>query len=85
MAAYQATAVNVAEGSRPERVHALAVTANMFDVLGVRPRIGRPFTPQQDLPNAEPVVVISDGLWRRSFGADPAIIGNQVEVQVRNE
>jgi putative ABC transport system permease protein len=83
MAAYTTSAANVSEGTRPERVNALIVTANMFDVLGVRPRLGGPFTPEQDLPNAEPVVVISDGLWRRTFGGDPSIVGKKVEIQGR--
>jgi len=47
------------------------VTANMFDVLGVRPRLGTPFTPEQDRPNAEPVVVLSDAIWRRTFARRP--------------
>ncbi len=83
IAAYYTSAVNVSEGTRPERVNALFVTANMFDVLGVRPRVGAPFTTEQDRPNSEPVVVLGDGLWRRSFGADPTIVGKQVEIQGR--
>lgn len=83
VAAYRATEVNVSEGTRPQRVKALAVTANMFDVLGVQPRLGRGFTPEQDLPNVEPVVVISDNLWRNTFAADSAIVGKQVDIQGR--
>jgi putative ABC transport system permease protein len=83
IAAYRSGAANVSEGTRPERVNALFVTANMFDVLGVRPRVGVPFTAEQDLPNAEPVVVISDGLWRRNFGSDASIIGKKIEIQGR--
>jgi putative ABC transport system permease protein len=81
IAAYLENPVNVSEGSRPERVNAVFVTANMFDVLGVRPRLGMPFTPEQDRPNSDPVVVLSDAIWRRTFGADPSIIGKQVEIQ----
>ena len=83
IAAYRSGAVNVSEGTRPERVNAVFATANMFDVLGVRPRMGMPFTAEQDLPNADPVVVLSDALWRRSFGGDASIIGKQVEIQGR--
>jgi predicted permease len=83
IAAYSTTAVNVSEGTRPERVNAIFVTANMFDVLGVRPRIGRAFTPEQDVPNVEPVVVLSDNLWKRAFGGESSIIGKQVEIQGR--
>ena len=83
IAAYQTTAVNVAEGTRPERVNAIAMTANMFSVLGVQPRLGRGFTAQEDLPNQNPVIVISDNLWRRTFASDPGIVGKQVEIQGR--
>ena len=81
LAAYVQSAVNVSEGTRPERANAVYVTANMFQVLGVRPRLGGPFTAEQDQPNSEPVVVLSDALWRRTFGADQSIVGKQVEIQ----
>jgi len=81
IAAYRSQAVNVSEADRPERVNAIAATANMFDVLGVHPRLGRAFNADEDRPNVAPVVVISDGLWRRAFGADESIVGKQIEVQ----
>jgi predicted permease len=81
IAAYRATAVNVSDGTRPERVNAVAITANMFNVLGVRPALGSPFPPELDLPNAEPVVILSNSLWQRLFAGDPAIVGKSVEVQ----
>ena len=83
IAAYTASAVNVSDGTRPERVNALVITANLFDVLGVHPRLGASFTADEDRPNAQPVVVISDGLWHRTFGGDPAIVGKQIEIQGR--
>ncbi|HET9423734.1 MAG TPA: ABC transporter permease [Gemmatimonadaceae bacterium] len=81
IAAYTTGAWNVGASTGPERVPAAFITANMFEVLGVKPRLGQSFTPAQTLPNAEPVVILSDALWRRSFGGDPAIIGRQIEVQ----
>ena len=81
VAAYRATEVNVSEGTRPQRVKALAVSANMFDVLGVQPRLGRAFTADQDLPDAAPVVIISDNLWRNTFATDSAIVGKSVDIQ----
>jgi putative ABC transport system permease protein len=83
IAAYREQPVNVSDGARPERVNAVFVTANMFDVLGVRPRLGTPFTAEQDRPNAPFVVVLSDAIWRRTFGSDPQIIGKQVDIQGR--
>jgi len=81
VAAYTTGAMNLSAGEQPERVNAAFVTANMFDVLGVKPLRGRPFTAEQDLPNAEPVVVISHELWQRSFASDPEVIGKRVEIQ----
>jgi predicted permease len=85
IAAYVESAVNVSQGTRPERVNAVYVTGNMFDVLGVRPKLGTPFTPEQDRPNSEPVVVLSDAIWRRTFGSDPSIVGKQVDIQGRKQ
>jgi predicted permease len=81
IAAYRETALNVSDGSRPERVNAVAITANMFDVLGVRPMMGSPFAAELDRPNAEPVVILSSELWQRLFGGDRAIVGKTIDVQ----
>ncbi len=81
--AYTTGAMNLSEGDRPERVNAAFVTANMFDVLGVRPERGGVFTPEQDKPGADPVVVISHEIWQRAFGADPSIVGKAVQIQGR--
>ena len=81
VAAYRTGAMNLSEGDRPERVNAAFVTANMFDVLGVRPLRGQAFTTEQDLPNADPVVVISHELWQGSLGGDPGIVGRRIQVQ----
>ncbi len=62
----------------PERVSGVRVSANMLSVLGVAPAIGGWFPPGADSTGAEPVVVLTDSLWRRRFGADPAIIGQQL-------
>ncbi|MGV3707297.1 MAG: ADOP family duplicated permease [Gemmatimonas sp.] len=83
IAAYRSTEVNVSEGTAPQRVKAIAATHNMFDVLGVQPRLGRAFTEAQDRPNAEPVVIISDNLWRNTFASDAQIVGKQIDVQGR--
>lgn len=81
VAAYTTGAMNLSEGDRPERVNAAFVTANMFSVLGVRPTQGQVFTPEQDLPNAEPVVVLSHEIWQTAFGGDPGIVGRLIEIQ----
>ena len=83
LGAYLTTAVNVSDGDNPERVNAIFMTANMFKVLGVRPERGQVFAPEQDLPNAEPVVVIAHELWERTFASDPAIVGKRAQIQGR--
>ena len=61
-----------------ERLSAAAVTSPFFSVLGVRPAIGRDFTDKDAVAGAPPVVILSDGAWRRRFAADPSIIGRPV-------
>jgi len=61
-----------------------AVSANYFDVLGVRLLRGRGFTAAEAAPGSSlPVVVVGDGLWRRRFGADPALVGRTVRINRR--
>ena len=58
-----------------ERLAANAVTANLFEVWGLRPRLGRLFRSGDDAPGAEPVVVLSHQFWQRQFASDPGIVG----------
>src|SRR5262245_42414301 len=71
--------VSLGQGPQSEIVVAEIVAGNYFDVLGVRPALGRTFAPEEDkTPNTHPVVVLSDALWRRQFQADPQILGRTV-------
>jgi predicted permease len=68
-------------GTHSERVFGEMVTGNYFSVLGVTTPLGRTLLPSDDVaPGKHPVVVISDGLWKRTFGSDPAIVGKTVQV-----
>jgi len=68
-------------GTHGERVFGEMVTGNYFSVLGVGASLGRTLQPSDDLsPGKHAVVVISDGLWRRSFASDPAIVGKTIQV-----
>ena len=67
-------------GDAPEIVQGRAVTANFFPVLGAAPSLGRVFTPAEALPGGPPVIVLSDGLWRRRFGADSSVVGRAVPI-----
>jgi putative ABC transport system permease protein len=63
---------------RPERFEGQRVSAKYFRALGVSPVLGRDFDSEDDRHQGPNVVVLSDGLWRRRFGSDPAIVGRQV-------
>ena len=63
-----------------ERIVARSVTPSFFGVLGVEAALGRTFTEEEGAPGAEPVVILSDGLWRDSFGADPSIVGRTLDL-----
>jgi predicted permease len=70
----------LAEG-QAEEVRAEAVSGNFFDVLGIKPRIGRLFLPDDDVkPMGHPVAVISHAYWVRRFGANPAILRQSIRV-----
>ena len=77
---YTGSATFSAPNSEPERVARSGVSSTFFSVLGVQPAIGRAFLPEEDQAKKEIVVILSDGLWKRRFGADPKIIGTQVVV-----
>ncbi len=66
--------------SDPERVSGLRVSAEFFDVLGVKPSLGRTFLPEEEKPGKHQVVVLSDSLWRSRYNADLAIVGKTVRI-----
>lgn len=80
LAAYHGTSFNLSTGDTPQRVPGIRVTANYFDVLGVRPELGRAFLPGEDVAGQDRVVVIGDDLWRRNFAADPNIVNRVIDV-----
>jgi len=75
---------NFTEGDQPERVEGVNVSAQFFNVLGVNPSAGRTFSPEEEQPGRDPVVIISDGLWRRRFGGDAAVLGRSTRINGRN-
>lgn len=62
----------------PERIEAASVSPRLFDLLGVRPALGRAFLPDEDQPGRDRVVVLSHGLWLRRFGGDRSIAGRTI-------
>ena len=64
----------------PERLSYTGVSASFFDTLGAAPLLGRVFRPDDDVPNAAPVVVLNHGTWARRFGADPEVVGKAIRL-----
>jgi len=62
----------------PVRLNAADVSAGFFDLLGIRPQLGRGFRAEENLPGSAKVVVIADSLWRQNFGRDPQIVGKTI-------
>jgi putative ABC transport system permease protein len=71
---------NLSGGGEPERVSGVRVSWNFFETLGVRPRLGRGFLPEEETPGKHRVVVLGDGLWRSHYGGDPALLGRAIKV-----
>ncbi len=71
-------------GAEPEDLRSLRVTADFFKVLRVQPAIGRALTAGEEVDGRHRVAVLSDGLWRRRFGADPTIVGRTIPLEGGN-
>ena len=80
VAAVRERRASFTDADDPQRVRAAGVSASFFDVLRTPPRLGRAFTAEDDRPGAAPVAVLSDGLWRSRFGADPGVLGRVVDL-----
>ena len=64
-----------------EQVSGMAISANMFDLLGARPALGRNFLADEDTTGHDPVVILSHGLWQRKFGSAPQVIGKTINLE----
>ena len=80
VAAAEYWSVNLAGTSEPERVAGLRMSAGMLPMLGVRPLLGRVFTPHEEVAGGDRVAVISYGLWQRRFAGDRSVIGRRVSI-----
>jgi putative ABC transport system permease protein len=80
MGAYGFTSSNLAGDGEPERLDGAVVMTGTMETVGVPVALGRSFTPQEDVAGAPCSVLISDGLWRRHFGADRSAIGRRVRM-----
>jgi len=80
LAAWRNVGQNMSGTDRPERLSGRAVTPGFFEILRKRPTLGRSFNPDDGETGAPAVVVLGDGLWKRAFGADPAILGRVINL-----
>jgi hypothetical protein len=71
---------NLTAVDEPERIEGQLVSGNYFDVLGVTASVGQVFHQSDEIPGNAELVVISDGLWRRRFGADPNVVGRRIRL-----
>ena len=71
-------------GAEAERLPSQNVTANLFDLLGIKPELGRTFSDSEDKPGAPPVAVISHSLWERHFSSSPNVLSQTITLDNQN-
>jgi predicted permease len=69
---------NASDAGNAQLLTYVVATATLFDVLGTRPLLGHAFTAADDRPGADPVIVISYGMWKQDLGGDPKVIGHRI-------
>ena len=79
VAMHTGAAANLVVDGDPERILGQSVTPDFFQVLDASAALGRTFLEEESEPDAPPVILLSDGLWRSHFGADPEVIGRTVD------
>src|SRR3954447_10946249 len=75
---------NVTGGGTTGRAFGSTVDANLFDTLGVRPAMGRFFSPTEETDGQDRVIVLSNGFWKEQFGGDPSIVGRTMMLDGMN-
>ena len=80
LGAFEPSAFDLSEGDRPERVLGARVTANLPEVLGIKPILGRSFTPDEDIHGNDQVVLLSYGLWKERFGGNSHVVGSVIRL-----
>jgi predicted permease len=80
MAIYTYRGFTLTGGDKPEQVDGCAATSGFFSTLGVQPVLGRGFLPEEDQPGHSNVVVLSHRLWQEHFGSNPAIVGQNINM-----
>jgi putative ABC transport system permease protein len=80
LGAYAWDEVNFTGAGEPMKIQGFDVTANFFNVLGVQPKLGRAFLPEEQHSGKDQEIILSYGLWERQFASDPKILGKSVKV-----
>ncbi|HXA06436.1 MAG TPA: ABC transporter permease [Bryobacteraceae bacterium] len=80
IAALSGNSFNILAGGLPERVDGASVSASLFPMLGVQAKVGRTFLPEEEQRGRDNVALLSEGLWRRRFGADPNLVGRKLAI-----
>jgi len=78
LALYRETETTYTGGAVPEVLGTAEVSADLMAMLGVVPRIGRGFTPEDTTPASQPTVMLSEGYWRSRFGSNPGLVGHSM-------
>jgi putative ABC transport system permease protein len=84
MAAIADQSFNLTNAGDPERIEGRRVSSNLFSLLGIDPQIGRAFTPEEDQPGANRVVILSNALWQRRFAGDANLVGKTVTLNAQS-
>ena len=69
---------NLTGRGAPERIDGARVSSSLFPIFGAKAAAGRVFTPDEDQPGKPPVVLLSNGFWKRRFGSDPSVVGKSL-------
>jgi putative ABC transport system permease protein len=80
MGAYSWDSINLTGDREPEKVQGFAVSPDFFDLLSVRPKLGRTFLAEEQQPGKDQEIILSFGLWERRYASDPNILGKKLKV-----
>lgn len=78
IAAYHVIDYTLTGGKEPEKLHAVHTTASLFEVLDAKPMVGHPFTREMEQWGRHRVALLSERLWKRSFGSNPDVVGHTI-------
>jgi putative ABC transport system permease protein len=84
MAGYEWDDMNLTGNREPEKIVGFDVSANFFLLLGVQPKMGRTFLPEEEQPGKDQEIILSYGLWERRYASDPNILNKSVKVDGRS-